>query len=39
MFYIGIDIVRNTHEAAILSDCGKLVGSTTLNITNTRLEL
>lgn len=34
MFYIGIDIAKNAHEVAILSNCGELVGST-LKITNT----
>ena len=34
MFYVGIDIAKNTHEAAILSDCGELVGST-LKVANT----
>jgi len=34
MFYIGIDIAKNTHEAAILSDSGDLVGST-LKVANT----
>lgn len=28
MFYVGIDIAKNSHEAAILSDSGELVGST-----------
>lgn len=34
MFYVGIDIAKNTHEAAILSDSGELVGST-LKVANT----
>jgi len=33
MFFIGIDIAKNNHEAAILSDSGELVGST-LKIVN-----
>ena len=34
MFYVGIDIAKNFHEAAILSDSGELVG-TSLKIANT----
>ncbi len=34
MFYVGIDIAKNSHEAAILNDSGELVGST-LKIANT----
>jgi transposase len=34
MFYVGIDIAKNSHEAAILSDSGELVGST-LKVANT----
>lgn len=33
MFYVGIDIAKNNHEAAILSDSGELIGST-LKIAN-----
>jgi transposase len=35
MFYVGIDIAKNTHEAAILSDSGELVGSTLKVANNT----
>jgi transposase len=34
MFYVGIDIAKNSHEAAILTDSGEMVGST-LKISNT----
>jgi transposase len=34
MFYVGIDIAKNTHEVAIVSDSGDLVGST-LKVVNT----
>lgn len=34
MFYVGIDIAKNSHEAAILSDSGELIGST-LKVANT----
>ncbi len=34
MFYVGIDIAKNSHEAAILGDSGDLVGST-LKVANT----
>lgn len=34
MFYVGIDIAKNSHEAAILTDSGEMVGSI-LKIPNT----
>ena len=34
MFYIGIDIAKNAHEIAILSDSGELVGAT-MKVENT----
>jgi transposase len=34
MFYVGIDIAKNSHEAAVLSDTGEPVGST-LKVPNT----
>ena len=34
MFYVGIDIAKNTHEAAILGDTGEPIGAT-LKIPNT----
>lgn len=34
MFYVGIDIAKNTHEVAILSESGELLG-TTMKVANT----